>query len=58
MFVQARQIYLGVYVPGPEKGGPLGRLPPFLLLAAFRLAMCALGASIRFVRRRLFTSEE
>lgn len=51
MSLQARKIYLGVYVPGPEKGGPLGLLPPFVLFAAFCLAMYALGVSIRFVRR-------
>jgi hypothetical protein len=50
MSAQARGIYLGVYTPGPEKGGPLGLLPPFFLLSAFCLAMYAAGASIRLLK--------
>lgn len=53
MFVEARRIYLGVYMPPPEKWGPLGLLTVFFLLALFCLMMYALGVSIRFVRRQV-----
>lgn len=57
MFAQARSIYLGAYLPPPEKWGPVGLLPPFFMLSVFCLVMYALGVAIRLLRSRLGLDE-